>query len=340
MSWPQFWLKADWRTHLLAPLGKWVCYLAAQRLKTFQKNRPHSPGLVIVVGNLVVGGAGKTPFILWLGRELTQLGLKVGVISRGYGGQAKSWPQTVMTESDPRLVGDEPVLIAQVLGCPVVVAPKRADALAMINAQFELDVVISDDGLQHYALARDIELVLLDASRPNFGLGNGLCIPAGPLREPVKRLETVDFVVLNGADPSVLPDFNCRYLATMQIKPTVFYQLTNPDNQRSIDAFSGQTGYAVAGIGNPARFYQALMDLAITPDPLAFSDHHAFKLTDFAELNPSKPLFMTRKDAVKCQAFAQPNWWVLDIEPDCDEGFRQALLDRVHQVLQAKPRQY
>jgi tetraacyldisaccharide 4'-kinase len=340
MSWPTFWLKTDWRTHLLAPLGKWVCYLAAQRLKRFQKSPPESPGLVLVVGNLVVGGSGKTPFIIWLGRELIKQGLKVGVISRGYGGQAKSWPQVVTPESDPALVGDEPVLLAQVLGCPVVVAPKRAEALAMINAQSALDLVISDDGLQHYTLARDIEVVLLDTSRPNFGLGNGLCLPAGPLREPVKRLEQVDFVVLNGADSAVLPNVNCRYLATMQIKPTVFYQLTNPENQRPIDAFAGQTGYAVAGIGNPARFYQTLSDLAITPQPLAFSDHHAFQAADFIELNPSKPLFMTRKDAVKCQGFAQPNWWVLDIEPDCDAHFKQALLNRIHQVLQAKPRQH
>lgn len=336
MSWPQFWLKPDWRSTLLAPLGKLVCFVASRRLERFNQQPPSAPGLVLVVGNLVVGGAGKTPFIIWLGHALAQQGLRFGVISRGYGGKAKHWPQQVTADSDPGLVGDEPVLIAQVLGCPVVVAPKRAEALAMINAQSELDLVISDDGLQHYALARDIEVVLLDARRPNFGLGNGLCMPAGPLREPVSRLEQVDFVVLNGEKSGLLPDFNCRYLAQMQIKPRAFYQLVNPSNQRSPKAFAGQTGYAVAGIGHPARFYQTLNDLAISALPLTFADHHAYTSGDFAKLDTKIPLFMTSKDAVKCKAFAQPNWWVLDIEPDCDNEFKVALLDSIQQQLKRK----
>ncbi|WP_044406361.1 tetraacyldisaccharide 4'-kinase [Thiomicrospira microaerophila] len=336
MSWPSFWLKADWRSTLLSPLAKLVCSVAAKRLAAFKRNPPEAPGLVVVVGNIVVGGAGKTPFIIWLGQRLQQKGWRFGVISRGYAGQSKTWPQTVSADTDPHLVGDEPVLLAQTLGCPVVVSPKRAEALAMIQARYDLDLVISDDGLQHYALARDIEIVLFDASRPNQGLGNGLCMPAGPLREPVERLAQVDFVVLNGENLLAKPDFKCQYLAQMQIKPLHFYRLTDVKDCRPINAFAGQTGYAVAGIGHPQRFYQTLDSLGIVPIPLDFADHHAYQLSDFAKLNRAMPLFMTSKDAVKCQTFAQPNWWVLAIAPECDADFEAALMSKIEQQLALK----
>lgn len=330
MSWPSFWLKADWRSALLKPLSKTVCWLARRRLAQFRQAPAQSPGLVIVVGNIVVGGSGKTPFIQWLGRQLKARGLTFGVISRGYGGQAKTWPQVVTSDSAPGLVGDEPVLIAQSLGCPVVVAPKRAEALALMQRQFDVDVVISDDGLQHYALARDIEVVLLDSSRPNNGLGNGLCMPAGPLREPRERLNEVDFVVFNGDQPASFK-FNRPVLGTMRLKPHYFYALKQPSKRLDIQAFAGQSGYAMAGIGNPARFYQTLEELAVKVEPLKFSDHHAYRLEDFKSLDPQKPVFMTAKDAVKCQEFAADNWWVLEVEPECSDEFEQGLLNQISQ---------
>lgn len=330
MSWPSFWLKADWRSRLLKPLSNTVCWWARRRLTEFRQHPPTSETFVVVVGNVVVGGAGKTPFIQWLGRQLKTRGLTYGVISRGYGGQAKTWPQIVTPDSPPGLVGDEPVLIAQSLGCPVVVSPKRAEALALMQSQFDVDVVISDDGLQHYALARDIEVVLLDSARPNNGLGSGLCMPAGPLREPGQRLNEVDFVVFNGEQPTSF-EFDKPTLGQMTLKPSYFYALAQPERRVEVQAFSGQSGYAIAGIGNPARFYQTLENLDIKAQPLNFSDHHAYQPDDFKSLDPQKPVFMTVKDAVKCREFAAHNWWVLEVEPQCSDEFALRLLDRISQ---------
>lgn len=328
MSWPSFWLKADWRSRLLTPLSQMVCWWARRRLERFRQTRPQSPGLVIVVGNIVVGGSGKTPFIQWLGRQLKARGLSYGVISRGYGGQAKAWPQIVTPDSPPGLVGDEPVLIAQSLDCPVVVSPKRAEALDLMLSRFDVDVVISDDGLQHYALARDIELVLLDSGRANNGLGNGLCLPAGPLREPAKRLNEVDFVVFNGDQPSGF-EFSPPAIGQMQLKPDYFYALNQPGKRFDIHKFAGQAVYAMAGIGNPARFYETLQVLGVKVEPLNFSDHHAYRLEDFKSLDPQKPVLMTAKDAVKCQKFAADNWWALEVEPECSDPFAQNLLNHI-----------
>lgn len=331
MSWPSFWLKPDWRSWLLSPLAWLVCVLARRRLKGFRAAKPTSPGLVIVVGNIVVGGSGKTPFIQYLVNLLVRQGLKVGIISRGYGGKSAYWPQVVTALSDPAQVGDEPVLLAKALNCPIVVSPKRAEALDRLNAQFEVDVVISDDGLQHYALARDIEIVLLDASRGQHGLGNGLCMPAGPLREPDERLQDVDAIVFNGLTPSDFAVNNEVLVGNMQLRPQALYALHDPQQTLDLTAFSGQQVYAVAGIGNPQRFYDTLAELGVEVKPLAFADHHAFKQSDFNDLDAEKPLLMTTKDAVKCQAFARPNWWVLAVQPQCSAEFEQALLMRILQ---------
>lgn len=328
MSWPSFWLGVDWRTQVLRPVSAIVAAVARRRLERFRAHPPQSPGLVIVVGNIVVGGSGKTPFIQWLGRELTKRQIRYGVISRGYGGQANTWPKIVTPDSSPGLVGDEPVLISQSLACPVVVSPKRADALALMQSQFNVDVVISDDGLQHYALARDIEVVLLDSARPNNGLGNGLCMPAGPLREPSQRLNEVDFVVFNGDQPASF-EFDQPVLGQMTLNPCYFYALNQPNKRLDVDTFFGQSGYAIAGIGHPERFYQTLESLGINPEPLSFSDHHAYQSDDFKSLDSQKPVFMTAKDAVKCHEFAADNWWVLEVEPVCSVAFSQHLLTRI-----------
>jgi tetraacyldisaccharide 4'-kinase len=327
VSWPNFWLECDWRCQLLKPLSALVGAVAKQRLHRFQTHRPQSPGLVIVIGNIVVGGSGKTPFIHWLAKQLEQQGLRYGVISRGYGGKAKHWPQVVTADSSPGLVGDEPVLLARTLACPVVVAPKRAEALEKINQLYSLDVVISDDGLQHYALPRDIEIVLFDSERKNNGLGNGLCIPAGPLREPISRLNQVDYVVFNGQRPENGWEIKAE-VGEMRLVPQGFENIKSLHSVTT-DAFNGQSVYALAGIGNPSRFFQTLERLGIECECLAFDDHYAYAEADFSALDPNKPVLMTRKDAVKCQEFAKDHWWVLDIEPQCSVDFSRSLLQRI-----------
>ncbi len=342
MSWPDFWKQNTWKTQLLWPLSKLVCWEAARRFTRFKKFPPpvQSSATVIVVGNIVVGGSGKTPFILWLTRQLQAKGLRVGIISRGYGGQSKQWPQSVTAESDPVLVGDEPVLLAKQLGCPIAVSPKRPEAIALLNHQATLDVIISDDGLQHYAMARDIEVVLMDAQRQ---VGNGLCLPAGPLRESLERLQSVDFCIWNGLDeplnfPLMLPATVAQY--RMQLKPVRLRQVMNPEQvielalneAGQVPGFMGEQVTAIAGIGNPSRFFNSLKSLGFYVDEHAFADHHAFQWSDFKVLDPQKRLIMTEKDAVKCIELAkqhqQTNWWYLEVSPRCDEALLTDILNK------------
>ncbi|WP_319381541.1 tetraacyldisaccharide 4'-kinase, partial [Thiomicrorhabdus sp.] len=286
-------------------------------------------------GNLVVGGSGKTPFIIWLVQALQAKGFKVGIISRGYGGQSDRWPVCVEKDSDPRLVGDEPLMLAKRLGCPVAVSPKRIEALQLLDQKAPCDVVISDDGLQHYALPRDIEVVLFDSVR---GFGNRFCMPAGPLREPMQRLSSVDLVVSNGEWPSI------RRLKTergksfsMQLQPVEFRRVDNPEIRCDLTAFSGQAVEALAGIGNPQRFFDSLMDLGLLCQGVAFADHHAYIEPDFDGFSSTKPLFMTEKDAVKCQAIAKrlkrTDWWYLKVEPVCDEALVTRVLQKISQAV-------
>lgn len=347
MSWPTFWTQNTWQTKLLSPLAKLVCWEASRRLQRFQQQPPlrQTQARVIVVGNIVVGGSGKTPFIIWLTLQLQAQGLKVGIISRGYGGCSKSWPLLVTPESDPRLVGDEPVLLAKQLGCLIAVSPKRPQAIELLNQQMildsqaKLDVIISDDGLQHFAMARDIEVVLIDAQRQ---FGNQRCLPAGPLREPMNRLNQVDFCIWNGlkADEeypliSVKPVMQASQFK-MYLSPLCFRQVMNASEIRSLESFAKQPAYAIAGIGNPQRFFETLqtLDISITSQP--FADHYAYRLTDFESFDDEKPLLMTAKDAVKCSEIAQThqktNWWYLDVTPICDAGDNQLLTQLLQQL--------
>ncbi len=345
MSWPAFWTHNTWQTKLLSPLAKLVCWEATRRLQKFQERPPaaQTQAKVIVVGNIVVGGSGKTPFIIWLTQQLQNQGLKVGIISRGYGGQSKSWPLLVTPESDPKLVGDEPVLLAKQLGCLIAVSPKRPQAIELLNQQTDLDVIISDDGLQHYAMARDIEIVLIDAQRQ---FGNKLCLPAGPLREPMSRLEQVDFCIWNGLKAeqdypiSSLESVTKPAQFKMNLSPLCFRQVMNADETRSVESFNGQSAYAIAGIGNPQRFFETLkaLDVLITAKP--FADHYAYRLADFEGFDDEKPLLMTEKDAVKCSEIAKThqktNWWYLEVASICDEG-NNVLLKQIMSQLTAEP---
>ena len=313
MSWPVFWTHNTWQTKLLYPLAKLVCWEASRRLQNFQQQLPlrQTQARVIVVGNIVVGGSGKTPFIIWLTLQLQAQGLNVGIISRGYGGLSKNWPLLVTSESDPRLVGDEPVLLAKQLGCLIAVSPKRPQAIELLNQQVmlddqaKLDVIISDDGLQHYAMARDIEVVLIDAQRQ---FGNQRCLPAGPLREPMSRLNQVDFCIWNGlkADEKYpLTSVTQAAQFRMNLSPLCFRQVLNANETRSVESFANQAAYAIAGIGNPQRFFETLQELDISITSKPFADHYAYRLADFEEFDDEKPLLMTEKDAVKCSGIAK-----------------------------------
>jgi len=270
-----------------------------------------SPVPVVVVGNITVGGTGKTPLILWLIEHCRRQGLKVGVVSRGYGAKPPQLPWRVMADQDASVAGDEPLLIVQRTGVPLMIDPDRSRAVQALTAAEPLDLILSDDGMQHYRLARDLELVLIDAAR---GLGNGRCLPAGPLREPAERLQSVDAVLFNGAPQ----DRNEGYAFTLQ--PTALVNVRSGE-RRGLDLFAaGQALHAVAGIGNPQRFFNTLQALHWQPQAHAFADHAEYSLAALT-FSPALPLVMTEKDAVKCRAFARDDWWYLAVDAQPSQAF-------------------
>jgi tetraacyldisaccharide 4'-kinase len=268
---------------------------------------------VIVVGNLTVGGTGKTPLVAWLAGHLKQKGLQPCIVARGYGGKARSWPQQVRPDSDPAMVGDEAVMLAKITGCPVTVGPDRVDAARQLLEHTECNVIISDDGLQHYALQRDIEIAVIDGVRR---FGTGFLLPAGPLREPLRRLQEVDLIVINGLAGS--DEYPMRMLAgDAQL-------LGDPQQRRALGEFRGQSVHAVAGIGNPERFFQALQQYGMRIEAHAFPDHHRFQSGDI-RFGDGRPVFMTEKDAIKCREFAGGNEWVVPVRAEMSQEFCKRL---------------
>lgn len=304
---------------LLLPLS-WL-YALVQRIRLASRPRELPPVPVIVVGNITVGGAGKTPLVLALVRELQVRGYKPGVIARGYGGSGP-FPVQVDATTSPVVCGDEPAMIARVTSVPVVVAPKRTDALRKI-LDAGVDVVVSDDGLQHGALPRSVEVVVVDDQRR---LGNGHCLPVGPLREPVPRLASVDFIVGNGGDAGVRA-------FVMQLRPLQLRNLRDPALVLSPEDFIAQYGgvvNAMAGIGNPSRFFAALRRLGFSVREYAFPDHYAFRDEDLRR-HAGAALVMTEKDAVKCRelpALAEVSAWYLPVEAVLPDGFFDAVFKR------------
>ena len=283
--------------------------------------RPPVP--LIVVGNITVGGTGKTPLILWLIEHCQRKGLRVGVVSRGYGAKPPTFPWCVTAQQSAAQAGDEPLLIVQRTGVPLVIDPDRSRAVKALLASEPLDLILSDDGLQHYRLARDLELVLIDNAR---GLGNGRCLPAGPLREPAERLESVDAVLYNGA----ASDPQAGFAFTLQ--PTALINLRSGERQ-PLDFFApGQALHAVAGIGNPQRFFTTLEALHWRPVAHAFADHAPYS-AEVLSFTPSLPLVMTEKDAVKCRDFASPDWWYLAVDAVPSEAFALWLDQQLQRLL-------
>ncbi|QLB20499.1 tetraacyldisaccharide 4'-kinase [Vespertiliibacter pulmonis] len=280
-----------------------------------------SPVPVLIVGNISVGGNGKTPVVVWLVEQLQQRGIKVGVISRGYGGKNKQFPQLITPESDPELMGDEPVLIAQRTKAPVAISPNRQQSIELLLSHFSLDLIIADDGLQHYALDRDIEWVVIDGERL---FGNGFVLPAGGLRELPSRLQSVQAVICNGKSANVanehlmqlLPD-NAINLKTGQAKPLV--------------DFTAQKVVALAGIGYPPRFFSMLENYGISLyQQHSFADHQSYTKEMLDPLSMGGiPLLMTEKDAVKCTEFAQENWWCVPVSAKFSEQSTACLLEPI-----------
>lgn len=315
----KFWDKRGLWAWLLWPFSLLFWGISCLRRQLFRFNicRSYKAKLpVIIVGNISVGGNGKTPFSIWLVQQLSQLGYKVAIISRGYGAKSKQFPVLVNAKSDPYLCGDEPVLLAKRTGVPVCISPNRQQSIELLTAEFELDLIISDDGLQHYKLQRDIEIVIMDSQK---GLGNGFLLPAGPLRELPTRLKQVDFIIANGK-----PNQFSQYV--MQLEANYAVNLLSGE-QRPLDQFTQVS--AIAGIGNPQRFFTMLQQLGISViEQQSFMDHHQFKAIDFAKFCQNRPLFMTEKDAVKCQSFAQANWWYVPVESKII-GDQQRLLNKI-----------
>ncbi|MBJ9978180.1 tetraacyldisaccharide 4'-kinase [Pseudomonas sp. S75] len=270
-----------------------------------------APVPVVVVGNVTIGGTGKTPMILWLIEHCRRRGLKVGVVSRGYGARPPSLPWRVAADQPASQAGDEPLLIVQRTGVPLMIDPDRSRAVQALSASEPLDLVLCDDGLQHYRLARDLELVLIDAAR---GLGNRRCLPAGPLREPAERLQQVDAVLYNGAIADPQDGF------AFTLRPSALINLRTGE-RRALDHFvRGQAVHAVAGIGNPQRFFDTLMALDWQPVPHPFADHAEFNVQNLT-FTPALPLVMTEKDAVKCRDFAGEDWWYLAVDAQPSPAF-------------------
>ena len=299
---------------LLAPLEALYRRVVVGKRRKFlagENGSYRAPVPVIVVGNITVGGTGKTPLILWLIEHCRQRGLKVGVVSRGYGAKPPAYPWRVLPEQPAAEAGDEPLLIVQRTGVPLMIDPDRARAVRALLDSEPLDLILSDDGLQHYRLARDLELVLIDAAR---GLGNRRCLPAGPLREPAERLQTVDAVLFNGAETDSADGYG------FSLRPTRLVELASGEAW-PLDHFpSGQQLHAVAGIGNPQRFFTTLEALHWRPIPHPFADHARYS-PEQLNFSPALPLVMTEKDAVKCRAFALPGWCYLQVGAEPSAAF-------------------
>lgn len=275
------------------------------------------PGVpVIVVGNLTAGGAGKTPLVIALVEALRERRFRPGVVSRGYGGAAGS-PQLLGAEPDPDVVGDEPALVRTRTGVPVAVGTDRPAAARLLEDD-GVDVIIADDGLQHYAMGRDVEICVIDGVRR---FGNGRLLPAGPLREPRARLREVDFIVCNGGEPR-----DGEISMRLVLRDAV--ALGAPSRTRSLPEFAGERVHAVAGIGHPPRFFDALRASGLDVIAHPFPDHHRLVQGEL-DFGDGLPVLMTEKDAVKCRGFARASWWAVPVTARLPPTFFDAVASKL-----------
>jgi tetraacyldisaccharide 4'-kinase len=272
------------------------------------------PGVpLVIVGNISVGGTGKTPLVIWLARFFKERGFRPGIVARGSAGAVTKWPQQVRPDSDPFTVGDEAVVMARRTACPVAVYANRPAAVAALLKHADCNLVLSDDGLQHYALGRTLEIAVVDGIRR---FGNGHCLPAGPLREPPSRLGSVDMVVTHGL--AARGEFPMSYRAEKACS------LIDPMAVQALSQFKPREVHAVAGIGHAEQFFAMLRARGFRVTPHAFPDHHRFVSGDLAFAG-GETVLMTEKDAVKCEHFAQPSWWYVPIEAELPAVFARRL---------------
>jgi tetraacyldisaccharide 4'-kinase len=296
--------------------------VAVRRLMYWLRLLPSAhPGIpVIVVGNLTAGGTGKTPLVIWIAEHLKRKGWSPAIVSRGYGARVET-PRAATIADDAATVGDEPIVLSRRSGCPVWVGPDRVAVIKTLrDAHPDVDVLVLDDGLQHYRLRRDLEIAVVDAR----GFGNGFLLPAGPLREPASRLRSVDGVVAHGA--AAVKGY------AMSLRGDTLHRMTDAADRRLASAFAGQKVHAVAGIGEPNRFFLHLARLGVKVTPHPFPDHHRLtpKELDFGD---QAPVLMTEKDAVKLRSAATPdvmqNWWVLPVTAELDAAFGDWLSEKL-----------
>jgi len=309
--------RSPWLVFLL-PVATVYCTFIRLRRVLYRARwlaRHKMPVPVVMVGNLTVGGTGKTPLVTWLVTFLRESGYRPGVIARGYKGRARHWPQQVRADSDPLAVGDEAVLLAGRCGCPIAVAPDRVAAARALLEHSDCDLIVCDDGLQHYALERDIEIAVIDGVRR---IGNGFCLPAGPLREPSGRLTGVDLVVVNG--------LGRRGEYPMKMRAGRLINLDQKIESRELSSFARQTVHAVAGIGNPERFFARLRQAGMLLEEHVFPDHHAYTTSDL-DFGDDRPVMMTEKDAVKCRNLALTNAWYVPVTIEMTAEFGARVLD-------------
>ena len=302
---PDFWYEPSPLGALLAPLGWAVALFTVLRRGAYRAGMRRSWQVgcpIVVVGNLSAGGTGKTPLVIAIAKLLARRGLRVGVVCRGYRGSASRWPRQVRSDSDPNRVGDEAVLLARRTGGPVAAGPNRIAAARILFRRAKCDVILSDDGLQHLRLARDVEIVVVDGVRRH---GNGRCMPAGPLREPLGRLASVDLVVVNGAARSGELE--------MQLVAGDAVSLVDAGQTRPLDSFRGAPVHAVCAIGHAERFFRTLEAHGVTIVRHPFPDHHPFREAE-NRFPDGAPVLMTEKDAVKCERFADARHWYVPVE--------------------------
>jgi tetraacyldisaccharide 4'-kinase len=319
---PKFWSKRSFLSYFLLPFS-WVYCLVINLYRIYFKlilSKNKFPVPIIVVGNITVGGTGKTPMVIELSNILIKKGFNPGIISKGYGRKSKGLVE-VKTDSTAEEVGDEALLIKRRTRCPIIIDDSRRRAAQMLVDNFKCSVIISDDGLQHYSLPRQVEIAVID---DKFDLGNKFCLPAGPLREPANRLNCVDFIVRN---------FNCnlefvapREQFGMVLQPVVFRKVKDRAVTKKPDEFKRKTIHAACGIGLPEKFFNTLKRLGLTIVEHPFPDHHRFTSEDFPFNNDI--IIMTEKDSVKCEKkpWLNDNFWFLEVEARLEEKFIADLL--------------
>ena len=323
------WYKKRLWLWILWPLSRLIEFLVKRRRNKYLQNlqlswKPDIP--LIVVGNIVVGGSGKTPFVIWLSKLLEDQGYKPGIVSRGYGSKSNQYPLIIDNDSRVADSGDEPLIIHRNTNRPVCVSPNRTEAVKKLLQETDADIIISDDGLQHYKLNRDIEIIVFDGLR---GIGNNLCLPAGPLREPLERTKDADFIV---SSTKRLEIDEIHEDCLMTYKPLEWVRLSDNKRFPANDWPLSRSVHAVAGIGNPSKFYSTLSSLGLNIMEHSFPDHYQFKEEDL-DFEDNHPILMTEKDAVRCMDMNNKNLWYLSIEAEIKDGdFKEDLLSKVKAI--------